>query len=82
MDVGELTVNPVAGDVPKLTAVAPVKFVPVIVTGVPPVVAPEVGLTAVTVEARSAPGAVRLTGRPLPSAITAGLHDSPPSPAG
>ena len=51
MDVGELTVNPVAGDVPKLTAVAPVKFVPVIVTGVPPVVAPEVGLTAVTVGA-------------------------------
>ena len=34
---------------PKLTAVAPVKLVPVMVTVVPPVVGPVSGLTAVTV---------------------------------
>ncbi len=33
---------------PKSTAVAPARFVPVIVTSVPPVVGPAVGLTAVT----------------------------------
>ena len=33
---------------PKLTAVAPVNPVPVIVTGVPPVFGPELGLTPVT----------------------------------
>ena len=36
---------------PKLTAVAPVKPVPVTVTDVPPVLGPEVGLTPVTVGA-------------------------------
>ena len=34
---------------PKLTAVTPVKLVPVMVTVVPPVVGPVPGLTAVTV---------------------------------
>ena len=38
------TVTAVAADVPKCTAVAPVKFVPVIVTGVPPVTEPNEGL--------------------------------------
>ncbi len=38
----------VAAVVPKSTAVAPVKPVPVIVTGVPPAVEPSVGLRAVT----------------------------------
>ena len=47
--VAELTVKPVAGVAPKLTAVAPVKFVPVIVTDVPPVAGPEVGEIDVTV---------------------------------
>jgi hypothetical protein len=42
MLVAELTVNEVAGVPPKLTAVAPVKFVPVIVTVVP--VEAEVGV--------------------------------------
>ena len=37
--------------VPKCTAVAPVKAVPVTVTVVPPAVGPEVGLTPVTVGA-------------------------------
>jgi len=42
--VAELTVKDVAGVPPKVTAVAPVKFVPVIVTVVPPAVAPELGV--------------------------------------
>ena len=47
--VAELTLNDVAGAEPNLTAVAPVKPVPVTVTDVPPVVGPEEGLTEVTV---------------------------------
>ena len=47
--VAELTVKAAAGVAPKLTAVAPVKFVPVIVTDVPPVAGPEVGEIDVTV---------------------------------
>ncbi len=46
------TVTFVAGVVPKSTAVAPVKPVPVIVTSVPPAVGPVVGLKPVTVGAR------------------------------
>ncbi|KRB26618.1 hypothetical protein ASD94_14070 [Acidovorax sp. Root70] len=46
--VAEFTVKPVAGAAPKLTAVAPVKFVPVMVTDVPPPVGPAVGEIDVT----------------------------------
>ena len=49
--VALLTVNDVAGVVPKLTAVAPVRLVPVIVTVFPPAVVPDDGLTPVTVGA-------------------------------
>jgi hypothetical protein len=42
-------VNVVAAVAPNFTAVAPVKFVPVMVTTVPPAVGPLVGLTDVTV---------------------------------
>ena len=49
--VAELTVKPVAAVAPKLTAVAPVKFVPVITTDVPPPVGPAVGEIDVTVGA-------------------------------
>ena len=45
------TSTPVPSVVPKSTAVAPVKAVPVTVTLVPPAVGPELGLTAVTVGA-------------------------------
>ena len=38
----------VAALAPKWTAVAPVRFVPVIVTRVPPATGPKAGLTAVT----------------------------------
>ena len=47
--VAEFTVKPVAGVAPKLTAVAPLKFVPVIITDVPPEVGPAVGEIDVTV---------------------------------
>ena len=49
IEVEETTVTPVAAFAPKSTAVAPVKFVPVMVTLVPAVVGPAAGLTAVTV---------------------------------
>jgi len=48
IEVGLLTVK-LAEVLAKLTAVAPVKFVPVTVTEAPPVAIPEVGLTADTV---------------------------------
>jgi hypothetical protein len=51
IEVAEFTVNEVASVVPNLTAVAASKFVPVMVTLVPPEDAPTVGLTAVTVGA-------------------------------
>ena len=51
IEVALTTVTFVAGVVPKSTAVAPVKSVPVIVTGVPPAVVPLVGERAVTVGA-------------------------------
>jgi hypothetical protein len=40
IDVLELTVNEAAGVVPNQTELAPVKFVPVIATEVPPAVLP------------------------------------------
>jgi hypothetical protein len=53
IEVAELTVKLVAAVLPKSTALAPVKFVPVIDTLVPPDVLPEVGATPVTVGAPS-----------------------------
>lgn len=50
IEVAEITVK-VALVVPKWTAVAPVRLVPVMVTEVPPVLEPEVGLTEVTLGA-------------------------------
>ena len=51
IDVALLTVKPVAGVAPKVTAVAPEKLVPVIVTVVPPDAGPAVGLIEVSVGA-------------------------------
>ena len=51
IDVALFTVKLVAGVEPKSTAVAPVRFVPVMVTVVPPLVEPVAGLTADTVGA-------------------------------
>src|SRR6201994_2991041 len=49
IDVAESTVNWLAALAPKLTAVAPVSAVPVIVTDVPPLAGPLFALTFVTV---------------------------------
>ena len=46
--VADSTMYPDAAVEPKWTAVAPGMFEPLIVTEVPPVVAPEVGVTSVT----------------------------------
>jgi hypothetical protein len=51
MVVADMTLKLVAAIVPNCTALAPVKFVPVIVTFAPPAVDPLVRLTAVTVGA-------------------------------
>jgi hypothetical protein len=51
IELGPVTLKLVAGVEPKRTAVAPVKFVPVIVTAVPPAVEPDEGLTALTLGA-------------------------------
>jgi hypothetical protein len=48
-EVAELTFRFEAPAAPNLTAVAPVKFVPVIVTGVPPVAGPVFGESFLTV---------------------------------
>jgi hypothetical protein len=47
--VAEFTVKEEAGLPPKVTEVAPVKFVPVMVTESPPPVEPLIGLTPVIV---------------------------------
>ena len=49
MEVAEMTVKLAAVVAPKVTAVAPVKLVPVMVTVVPPVCGPAVGELEVTV---------------------------------
>ena len=49
IDVAELTVTPAAAVTPNITAVTPVKLVPVIVTDVPPADGPDVGEIEVTV---------------------------------
>src|ERR1700682_156325 len=46
--VSDTNVKPAAGVAPKLTAVTPVKPMPLIVTFVPPRVGPELTMTAVT----------------------------------
>jgi hypothetical protein len=48
IEVAELTEKVVAALVPKSTTLAPSRFVPVMVTVVPPATGPEVGLTETT----------------------------------
>jgi hypothetical protein len=48
IEVAEFTVKPAAAVAPNVTAVAPVKLVPVIVTTVPPATGPAVGEIDVT----------------------------------
>jgi hypothetical protein len=51
ISVSETTVKDAAGVAPKSTALAPVKPVPVMVTGVPPAIGPALGATELTVGA-------------------------------
>src|SRR5229473_8675757 len=62
MDVEETIVKVAAGCPPNVTAVAPVKLVPVRVTVVRPAVLPEVGLIAVMV---GTPGATNVNWSPV-----------------
>ena len=54
IEVAELTVTPVAALPPKATVSSAAKFVPVMVTVVPPATGPEAGVTALTVGAAGA----------------------------
>src|ERR1700681_3051905 len=56
IDVAELTLKLVAAVGPKSTAVAPVKFVPVMLTDVPPPAGPPFGFTSVTVGGKGCTG--------------------------
>jgi hypothetical protein len=64
MDVADTTLKEVAAVEPNLTAVAPVRFVPVTVTEVP--VGPEGGLTEVTVGAGDPPVLAATISTPTP----------------
>jgi len=83
-EVAELTTTPVAAAVPNFTEVAPVRFVPVMVTDVPPAGGPEEGLTAVTV---GEPGAtyVNWSAAPValvPPGVVTVTSTTPAAPAG
>jgi hypothetical protein len=81
IDVAEFTVKLLALAEPNLTAVAPVKPVPVMVTLVPPLGGPRLGSTLLTVGAYTncsrpgglvAPAAVTVTSTlPAPAGVTA-----------
>jgi hypothetical protein len=60
MRVDEDTLKLDAATVPKRTCVAPLKFVPLIVTDVPPAVGPEVGDSELTVGAGTGGGATEV----------------------
>jgi hypothetical protein len=82
IDVAEFTVKLVAAVVPNFTALAPVKFVPVMVTDVPPVGGPELGVTAVTV---GAAWYVNLSAAPVaevPPGVVTVTSTDPADPAG
>jgi hypothetical protein len=90
IDVALLTAKLAAATAPKLTAVAPLRFVPVMVTDVPPAAGPELGTTDVTVGAGGGvwndpwsfvlvalvpPGVVTVTSTvPLPDGLTAEIR--------
>ena len=77
-----LMLAPGAGVDPKVTAVAPVKPVPVNATVVPPVVGPDRGLTPVTVGVVAAsatlPGLLPITGRTMRMIVAATESPTPP----
>jgi hypothetical protein len=78
--VALLTVKPVAAFAPKLTAVAPVNPVPLIVTLVPPAVGPDAGLTPVTEGAYLKTSLEFVALLPPPGMVT--VTSTAPDPAG
>ena len=79
ISVSDTTFTLVAGALPKSTAVAPLRFVPVIVTEVPPVVGPEDGVTLVSVGAVEASERITMSALVCPTASqeVAEVHDTP-----
>jgi hypothetical protein len=81
-DVSEPTVNDAAGVAPKLTAVAPVKADPVIVTVVPPASGPAAGLTLLTVGPLVYVNRSRVDVADVPPAVVTVRSTVPALPAG
>ena len=74
------TVTPVTGRPPNVTAVAPVKLVPVMVTKVPPAIGPEFGLTLETVGTVTYVNAAVPV--PVPPGVVTATSTAPAVPAG
>jgi hypothetical protein len=79
ISVSDTTFTLVAGALPKSTAVAPLRFVPVIVTEVPPVVGPEDGVTSATAGAGGTNERITMSLEVCPTAsqALAEVHDTP-----
>ena len=75
MEVADTTLKEVAASAPKLTAVTPLKPLPVTVTEVPPTVEPEDGLSEVTVGGAARPTKVLIV--PLFVLAASPRNDSP-----
>jgi hypothetical protein len=72
IEVAEFTVTPVAAVEPNLTVAPATKFVPVMLTDVPPARGPKVGLNDVTVGAPVADaGTSLMTNRPATAVVAA-----------
>lgn len=80
--VGLTTENDVPFTFPNRTAVALLKFVPVIVTVVPPLFGPEAGETAEIAGSRSAIYVAALTRVAVPAAVVTATSTGPTVPAG
>src|SRR5262249_39370049 len=82
IELGELTVKLVALAEPKLTAVAPLSSLPVIVTEVPPAAGPALGLVPLTageaaVKTQAAPSPSRSQGPPISAVLPFADSDKP-----
>ena len=82
MEVALLTTRLLAATPPMVTLVAPVKFVPVIVSVVPPSVVPEVGLTVSMVGSERSMYSNDAVLVALPLGVTTTISLSPMEPVG
>jgi hypothetical protein len=80
--VGEFTAKLVAPVEPKFNAVAPLRFVPVTVTVVPPPVDPVFGLTAETVGAGTYVNSSAVDTTDVPTGVVTVTSTTPADPAG